>query len=296
MIKTTVLLTILTAASALPTSNKTRLASARVVKRTDPGFPSWTSEDADKLSDLKTGVRDAYVLAAFAQRLKKTFPDIWDNYFPSDVQDAALNVYQAILPDPDHTDEGGELLSLYQITPFDFLGEGTEEEDLCGRGAEAYTKNYNNPPGNRYALCHVCDSTYEADELFLTEQTCDDFKFANGRYRITQDMNALGATILHEFTHFEPIATLTGVPSMDLQGDPERDPNTGDSVMWDVDGPEDPGSPLAARRVLRDKPERAIQNADSYVWVALESYWTVRCSKELIDNNQGRFDNPVAVE
>jgi hypothetical protein len=60
----------------------------------------------------------------------------------------------------------------------------------------------------------------------------------------------------------------------------------------DLQAEGDPWYSYHARQESTDQADLPLINADSYVWFALESYWTVQCKDELASQN-GRFDPPV---
>lgn len=113
-------------------------------------------------------------------------------------------------------DVGGDDLRLFQISPVDFQ-EGKGDDDLCAAFADAYTANRETtyPGGEKelYSLSHFCPKAFDLDEpMRLSDLHCEeDFKFSNGRYRVTNMMDVLGATILHEMIHFNTIGVKTGL-------------------------------------------------------------------------------------
>lgn len=96
------------------------------------------------------------------------------------------------------------------------------DNDLCKEGADAYTINYTPGAGNpRYAICHFCPATFEDEDDDPVAPTLDaielsNFKFGN-EYRITNEMEPIAATVLHEITHFNSVGEATGLPQVSLQ-------------------------------------------------------------------------------
>ena len=109
-------------------------------------------------------------------------------------------------------------------------------------------------------------------------------------------MNALGATILHEIMHYNEVSKAaydTSDPNIaDLENmDPSKDDNyQKGALVWDVTDT----NPADARDLTLSKPLQSIKNAENYVWVALESYWTATCAAELQAQQQTRFEPPDA--
>ena len=274
------------------------LMAASQTIATNPQFRNFPDLSEER-TKLITGYRDAYVLAAFAQRLRATFPDIWDLYFPTDQQDDAMRVYESILPDPDATDVGGAALAQFRFDHNDF-NKGTGENDICEQGGEGYTANdLDKDQKTNFADCHICDKALDDSDpeepLFLSEIDCDSFfNDDTEKYQIMDEMNCLGAVILHEMTHFNAIC---GASFDQKTGKPEiMDPDNGDnydsgaSLVWDYQSPA--YSPKATREFRQDEPDRCVKNAEQYVWLALESYFTVKCARDLDDNGQTRFEAP----
>ena len=108
------------------------------------------------------------------------------------------------------------------IEPVDVLAGS--DNDLCAKGADAYTINYNPTDGGggspNYAVCHFCRFTFEDDEEEPVAPTLGsiefrDFKFGND-IRITNEMEPIAATILHELMHFNTIGSKTELPPVSL--------------------------------------------------------------------------------
>jgi hypothetical protein len=125
--------------------------------------------------------------------------------------------------DPDWT-VGADILANFEITPVDFLA-GDSEKDFCDQGADAYMQNYgadtahNNEP---WAKAHFCDKAFgeERNEQppTLDAIDCENFSFkgADGisRFRISNEMEPVGATMLHELIHFNGIARASDLPDV----------------------------------------------------------------------------------
>ena len=193
--------------------------------------------------------------------------------------------------------------------PWDTLA-GTEN-DICAKGGDGYTINYTPGFGNPdYAVCHFCKFTYEDDEGNGVAPTLDDLDLENfefdDEFRITNEMEPIAATVLHEITHFNsvgrgtelpqvsPHTMLSLVPSFEILTtalQPEFKAIIGDQAGPNPDT--DYGQPYWAwqlRGDVTDDHDPCLKNADSYVWFALESYWTYTFKDQLKD--QGGYFNP----
>lgn len=58
-----------------------------------------------------------------------------------------------------------------------------------------------------------------------------------------------------------------------------------------VDGVADPYEAYVVRQTSDAEQNMCMLNADNYVWLVLELYWTQKCSDQLRDQG-GRFDEP----
>ena len=108
------------------------------------------------------------------------------------------------------------------IEPVDTLAGS--DNDLCAQGADAYTINFIPTDGGGgnpdYAVCHFCPFTYEDDLEEPVAPTLDDlrlsdFEFGTG-FRITNEMEPIAATVLHELMHFNTIGSKTELPPVSL--------------------------------------------------------------------------------
>lgn len=142
--------------------------------------------------------------------------DIFDHWFPAG-KDNIIAALLAIVPEPVlKPGVGGDDLENFRITPEDFQ-QGEGEKDFCLRGADAYTSNRGTDE-DPSALVHFCPQAFDVDQpMRLSDLDCEeDFKFSNGRYRVTNEMDSLGATILHEMIHFNSIGGKTGLTKVSV--------------------------------------------------------------------------------
>ena len=110
--------------------------------------------------------------------------------------------------------EGADILQNFLITSKDFF---KDRNDLCGEGADAYTSN-GVRNGDEVALTYFCDAAYGSEENeqapTLSDIECDDFLLTdlegNKRYRVTNEMEPIAATMLHEIMHFNAIGRAAG--------------------------------------------------------------------------------------
>ena len=124
----------------------------RLVKRANPQFINYPSGSED-VSKLFHGTNDAFVLAAFAQAFRKTFPDIWDLYFPTSQQDAAERVFNQIVPNVGNAITGGDAIAEFRFDSIDWL-KG-KDGNICAELGKGYTSILEGDE-TAFARCHIC--------------------------------------------------------------------------------------------------------------------------------------------
>ena len=117
--------------------------------------------------------------------------------------------------------EGADILARFIITPLDFLA-GTGESDFCKKGADAYTSNAGvvGQPAQAWSTTHFCDVAFGSEDHpqagQLSDLECGDFQVTNDdgtkRYRVTNEMEPIGATMFHEMMHFNSVGRKSGLP------------------------------------------------------------------------------------
>jgi len=173
--------------------------------------------------------------------------------------------------------------------------------DMCGAANEFWAADgycINDPrAGYPTAQAYFCDEVFEDHAEVRSELQCKDFQIGgnegdevSGLYRITEEMDYLGASILHEMLHMNAIGSATGETNED---------SPGAAIIKDITGAYGPlGSRMLVQNRLDDvSPGLAFLNADSYVWYAVKCVWTNECSAQLDSERQhrcGRFDEPPA--
>ena len=115
--------------------------------------------------------------------------------------------------------EGADVLEWFTIIPEDF--QSGSDQDFCAEGADAYTSN--RPPNNDipepWSITYFCDAAFgDEDNLqppTLDDIDCENFKLTNDqgekKYRITNEMEPIAATMLHEMMHFNSIGREAGL-------------------------------------------------------------------------------------
>lgn len=220
-----------------------------LAKRTDPtlwrGDFGETTDGAKKKGLLEGAFPDVYTLVWTV--LNKQDPKIFDHWFPPRDTGKVFLVLSKIIEDrvrhfpaqervlssdrsqnvPVAEVKGSEILKNVYIAPYDPQLALPEDQQLCTQGAAAYTLNFNPTDGDpstpNYAIQHFCDGTYEDfpdDDGDVTEVApklsdlqLDDFKFGD-EYRITNEMESIAATVLHELIHFNTIGEPSGLPDV----------------------------------------------------------------------------------
>jgi hypothetical protein len=108
------------------------------------------------------------------------------------------------------------------------------------------------------AMTYICPASFKdvsplAPPVEIVELDCDLFQ-EDGSYTLNTGMEFLGATILHEMTHFNLVGTAG------FNGGRYTPDNAGSNVK-DIEY-----GPIPVRKLRKDHPDQCTANADSYVW------------------------------
>lgn len=114
------------------------------------------------------------------------------------------------------------MLANFHITPVDFLA-GSGATDYCAAGADAYMENFAadaNHGDEVWGRSYFCDGAFGSEENLqaplLNDIDCDNFLLTGPdgvkSYRVTNEMEPIGATVLHELMHYNPIGKQSGLP------------------------------------------------------------------------------------
>lgn len=239
---------------------------AHFSKRTYPKFENWGTDavSKDHKKKLTDALPDAIDLVTRVSEDYNTYKDIWSKYFPESDHDDVKKVYAQIVSDPTKPDKGESRLENCQIVGEDF--QKGQPQDSCAEGAEAWTSNlpdgsFGNPPGT--SITYFCDPAYTGPLKY------QDMRCVNIGNTLSDKLDFLGATILHEWTHNDAIGKeAIGTHIADIGGEKGYGP-------W------------GTRQMLQNDPSSCKLNADSYTWLALEVFWTKLCL------NGKRFSDPV---
>lgn len=240
---------------------------AHISKRTYPEFVDWPDDAKSKnhKEKLTDALPEAIDLVTRVTENYESYKDIWSKYFAESDHDTVKKVYKQIVSDPSKPGHGEPRLENCKIIGTDLSHGHPSPRDSCAEGYEAYTvevaPGYDDPAGT--TLTYFCDAAYAGPDSYKNMK-CVDIGDT-----LSEKMEFLGATILHEWTHNDNIGK-------EVIG----------SHITDVGGMGSYG-PWQTRNMLKHNPDSSKINADSYTWLALEVFWTKLCLKDK------RFKDPV---
>lgn len=224
---------------------------------------------------MQTALQDGLDLVSRVATEYDKYKPIWDKYFPEADHPKVQAVWNQIMSDPNNPGTG-EDRPQYCIIIGQDISHDNAEGDPCADGAAAYTVNVPSgllPPGGPLTttVSYYCPPSFQVPAKYDTIN-CNDIGDT-----VSEAMDFLGATIVHEWTHNDAIGmAATGTHITDVNG---------------LDG----YGPTAVRNLLIHTPEQCINNADSYTWLALEVFWTKLCLKDPIPfyRDPPGVDNPT---
>ncbi|KAF7553512.1 hypothetical protein G7046_g7084 [Stylonectria norvegica] len=211
----------------------------------DPNDPT----DQVHLSQLQTGWRDGINMASLAYNDLDYNGDTYNSYFANTDQDKVKNVFGNIYGNNDAA--GSIYLGFVFWEKSDVATRCTavDQEQEGETVVLAYVGNIV-IGGQDVVLGHVCDQAYKLPSL--NEVPCDSLETT-----VNTAMNVLGATLLHEWAHYDVIG--------------------GNAVGAHI---EDHGAAGYGPLAVRSLPDAdKLLNADNYRWLALENYWTITCGR-----------------
>ena len=163
-----------------------------------------------------------------------------------------------------HDGAGGDALKQLTIEP----GEGIFDDDsdssvVCEEPgddgnvhrADIDLRNQSHP------LLYICPLGFDEGSLSAVPGGPAQVKCDTIGHRVSENMTTLASILLHEYTQFKPLVSPPlGNSTQDLQ---------------------DNAGPFSARRMKN----KAVENAESYVWFANELYWSETCRTQFEDPN-----------
>lgn len=264
----------------LSTSSNSASVARDVLSRRSGGEPSTGDDDfpdtdphPNPLDQVETAFNDAFELAAYVLNSIDDDADIFPHYFNGGDRAGVKNVFLAIFGTttiPEDPSTGNELLSKIHI----------QRKDTEGQCSNPRTLGYMHDGQTEDPTIVLCDTAFkkkavtalkgadpQTDDGKKWYLTCDPLK-ENGH--VNYQMATLGATLLHEYLHFDGLVeSIFGAPIID-QENPQGEPiGYGPVQVYDS--------------LSKDL---APFNADSYTYYALHNLWHVLCQQD--------FDAPRA--
>ncbi|KAL8678018.1 MAG: hypothetical protein Q9186_005587 [Xanthomendoza sp. 1 TL-2023] len=226
-----------------------------------------TPKHPNQLDKVETAFSDALLLASVAHDYIDGDDTIFPNYFNEADRENVKRVYATILgpvTEPGASPVGNDLLGL-------MLVQVTDTNKDCKNGALAYTNDED--PNEPYIV--LCPNAFNKKAISSLKgaESPDENRFHAAQYvrcetleanggRVSYRMNCLGATLLHEYMHFdkmmEPIFATPIIDQPDEIG-------YGPYKVYD--------------NLDRDL---ARLNADSYTYYALQVFWTEACHQDFL--------------
>ncbi|KAL8760570.1 MAG: hypothetical protein Q9184_003252 [Pyrenodesmia sp. 2 TL-2023] len=244
----------------------------------DDDFPDIEPHPND-LDKVEGAFHDAAQLASSAiDYLTGSENTIFLHYFNEGDKDNVKKVFETILGTttiPEDPSTGNDLLSNIHVQKKDANGG-------CDGRTLAYLKHLDDDDTDERAYIVLCPPAFNKKGVTLingAENPADngeDAKFyisceeLNTNGHVSYLMNSLGATLFHEYLHYDAMI----------------EPVFGQRIV-DEDG-ENGYGPLNVYTGGNLDRSKAITNADSYTYFALEAMWTVLCPEA------GGFDAPRA--
>ncbi len=251
-------------------------------KRAEPGtgdddFPD-TEPHPNRLDQVETAFSDAFELAAYVLNSIDDDIDIFPHYFNGGDRAGVKNVFLAIFGTttiPENPSVGNDLLANIHI----------QREDTEGQCKDPRTLAYMHDGETKKPTIVLCDTAFKKKAVTKLKgadpqndedkkkwyMTCEPLE-ENGH--VSYLMNTLGATLLHEYLHFDGLVeSVFGAPIID-QADPSGKPiGYGPVQVYDS--------------LSKDL---APFNADSYTYYALHNLWNVLCQKDFKAPRAGTDD------
>ncbi|KAL8686620.1 MAG: hypothetical protein Q9224_005390 [Gallowayella concinna] len=234
-----------------------------------------TPRHPNKLDQVETAFSDALHIASAAYDNIDSDTTIFPNYFNEVDRANVKRVYGTILGDLGALgtpSAGNDMLGLILI-------QSKDTSDGCQDGTLAYTNDQN--PDKPYIV--LCPNAFKKKAIGSLKGAEDPEtnRFHAARYilcetleanggRVSYRMNALGATLFHEYTHYDKlIEPIFSAPIIDMP----------DSKGY---------GPLNVYNNL-DR-DLAKLNADSYTYYALQVFWTEECHQDFLPPRAGLDD------
>ncbi|KAI9809560.1 MAG: hypothetical protein M1827_006795 [Pycnora praestabilis] len=261
----------------MQTPNAAVYARNILSKRTEPttgddDFPD-TDPHPNHLDQVETAFNDALELASYAINAIDSDTTIFPNYFNPGDKAGVKNVYVAILGTttiPENPTTGNALLANLHIQTNDANG-------LC----DGRTLSYTNDQSATEPYIVLCPNAFKKKAVTILKGapdpednpadaahyiTCLDLQASGGH--VTYLMNSLGATLLHEYTHYNGLVeSIFGAPI--------------------IDQPNGYGPVNVYSRLNKNQSPF---NADSYMYYALHVLWSTLCDESFAVPRPGTDD------
>ncbi|KAF1942532.1 hypothetical protein EJ02DRAFT_422117 [Clathrospora elynae] len=164
----------------------------------------------------------------------------------------------------------GSIVGTFVIDNLDFGANNPGEDDCTDEGTLAYTLRDANE--NEREKIHFCDPAWTRPSLENVDcGSLDPFP--------STKMDTFSRIALHEMMHYSSV----GPPSS--LGEQIKDGVNADNER--AYGPDRTHGLIAEEQ--DDDPFGAVQNADSYAWMALDTYASYKCAADQSDNNWATF-------
>lgn len=261
--------------------NPSVVARNALLKRGEPGtgdddFPD-TEPHPNALDQVETAFNDALELAAYVLNDIDDDIDIFPHYFNGGDRAGVKNVFLAIFGTtsiPENPATGNDLLDKIHVQRQDTEGQCTNQRTLAymhdGQTDKPTIVLCDNA-FKKKAVTELKGADPQKDEDKKWYATCDPLT-ENGH--VSYLMATLGATMLHEYLHFDGLVeSIFGAPIID-----QDDPN---------------GNPIGYGPVqVYDSLSKDLApfNADSYTYYALHNLWHVLCQKDFAAPRAGTDD------
>lgn len=244
-----------------------------LLKRAEPGtgdddFPD-TEPHPNPLDQVETAFNDAFELASYVLDFIDDDIDIFPHYFNGRDRAGVKNVFLAIFGTtniPENPSVSNDLLANIHV-------QRQDTEGLCA--SDARTLAYMHDGETEHPTIILCDTAFKKKAVTPLKGvdphndqdkakwylTCEPLK-ENGH--VSYLMNTLGATLLHEYFHFDGLAaSVFGGPIIDQAN------ANGEPIGY---------GPVQVYDSLNK--DLAPFNADSYTYYALHNLWHVLCQHD----------------
>ncbi|KAJ5894196.1 hypothetical protein N7495_005887 [Penicillium taxi] len=219
-------------------------------KRTSPEIADgFTTQHKTQITD---GFKDALRLAKTVQTAPDATVDtILEKYFDSSDKETVMDLFKKITGSDDQY-AGNSILS--QMNVVQDYADKKGKMGCYDPTIYAVTRRYTTSTPKMI----ICDSGFAFGGIDKSYTDVSAVTCSTIGSIVSKKMDFLGATILHEYTHWRSLV----VPPLSEETD-------------DLDGGYGPWE--AQETVPKSE---ALKNADNFTWFAIELFWTVHCGRE----------------